>query len=241
LLPLGREGGSLTRKKVAIVQSSYIPWKGYFDLINLVDEFILYDDAQYTRRDWRNRNRIKTPNGLQWVTIPVKVKGRYSQKIKNTVVSDRDWNRKHWKILIHNYAKSQYFGEYRDLFEQLYLRSDERYLSEINLRFLKGICKILGIKTKISWSADYELRGGKTEKLVHLCKQVDATEYISGPTAKGYIDEKLFQSESIKLEYMDYSGYPEYNQLYPPFEHAVSVIDLIFSEGAEASKYMKSF
>ena len=228
-------------KKIAIVQSNYIPWKGYFDLINFVDEFILYDTAQYTRRDWRNRNRIKTQNGLIWLTIPVEGKGKYFQKIKDTLVSDMEWNRRHWQTITHNYSKAKYFSTYKEQFKELYLECQEKYLSLINYHFLTAICKILMIKTKISWSMDYKLTEGKTERLVGLCKQAGATEYISGPSAKGYIDEDLFKTEGLRLEYMDYTGYPEYNQLYPPFEHAVSIIDLIFNEGSDAPKYMKSF
>ncbi len=228
-------------KKVAIVQSNYIPWKGYFDLINLVDEFILFDDMQYTRRDWRNRNKIKTPDGLMWLTIPVQVKGKNLQKIRETVISAPGWNRRHWKSIVHNYSRAKYFHAYRELFEELYLGCNERFLSRINYRFLTAICEILDIDTKLSWSMDYHLIEGKTERLIDLCKQAGAIEYLSGPTAKGYIDEELFRSEGMTLRYMDYSGYPEYNQLCPPFDHHVSIIDLIFNEGPDAPKYMKSF
>ena len=232
---------TLPTKKVAIVQSNYIPWKGYFDLINLVDEFILFDDMQYTRRDWRNRNLIKTPAGLKWLTIPVAVKGNFFQKIQDTTVSDPRWARKHWESIVHNYSKARHFSLYRDGFETLYLDSQETFLSRINYLFLSAICKILGIETKISWSEDYNLSSGKTERLVSLCKQSGATTYISGPAARDYIDEALFTDENIALEYMDYSSYPEYTQLSPPFEHGVSIIDLIFNEGPDATKYMKSF
>lgn len=228
-------------KKIAILQSNYIPWKGYFDLINMVDEFILYDDVQYTRRDWRNRNIIKTPTGPFWLTIPVEVKGKYYQNIKDTLISDHEWNRKHWKTIVSNYTKAPHFKDYCSLFEDLYLGSGESYLSQVNYRFLTAICQLLGIKTKISWSMDYRLREGQTERLIDLCKQAGATEYISGPAAKNYIDENLFKAEGISLRYIDYSGYPEYPQLYPPFEHRVSIIDLIFNTGSDAKKYMRSF
>ena len=226
---------------MAIVKSNYIPWKGYFDLINLVDEFILFDDMQYTRRDWRNRNLIKTRDGLKWLTIPVAVKGNYFQKIKETRVSDSEWARRHWESIVHNYSKAQHFAVYRELFEDLYLGSHESFLSQINYAFLTAICKILGIDTRITWSDDYTSVEGKTERLVNICKQAGATTYISGPAARDYIDQTLFNDENISLEYMDYSSYPEYRQLFPPFEHGVSIIDLIFNEGPDARKYMKSF
>jgi len=226
---------------VAIVQSCYIPWKGYFDMVNLADEFILYDDVQYTRRDWRNRNRIKTANGIVWLTIPVNVKGRYSQKIRETTISDPDWARKHWKSIVQWYSKAEYFHRYEKQFAELYLGCQEQYLSMVNHRFLSAICDALGIRTTLSWSADYELVEGKTERLVALCNQAGAAEYISGPAARGYIDEELFADAGIALRWMDYSGYPEYNQLFPPFEHRVSIIDLLLNEGPNATSYMKSF
>ncbi len=229
----------MSGKKVAIVQSNYIPWKGYFDLINVVDEFILYDDVQYTKNDWRNRNKIKTENGLLWLTIPVRYE--YPQTIKDTKISYVKWNIKHWKTICQYYSKAKYFTDYKDYFEELYLESNEIYLRQINYRFLSKICELLGIKTKISWSMDYELKKGRMVRLIDLLKQAGATEYISGPAAKGYINEALFSAEGMLLKYMDYSGYPEYNQLFPPFEHAVSIIDLIFNEGPDAPKYMKSF
>jgi WbqC-like protein family len=233
---------TLPTKKVAIVQSNYIPWKGYFDLINLVDEFILYDEMQYTRRDWRNRNIIKTPAGLKWLTIPVAVKGNFFQKIKETAVSDPRWTRKHWETIVHSYSKAKHFSRYRDVFAELYSScAEERFLSRINYLFLSAICKILSIDTKISWSEDYGSNDGKTERLVSLCRQAGATTYISGPAARDYLEEALFARENIGVQYIDYSSYPEYRQLSPPFEHRVSIIDLIFNEGPEATNYMKSF
>jgi hypothetical protein len=226
-------------KRVAILQSNYIPWKGYFDIINIVDEFVLYDSVQYTKNDWRNRNKIKTKQGIIWITIPVK--HSISQRIDEIEVLDNKWRKKHWRTLVQNYSKSKYFNLYMNIFNNCYLNADEFFLSKINYSFICEINKILGITTKISWSTDYNISGEKTEKLLNICKQANATEYISGPAAKNYLDEKLFKQENIKVTWMDYSSYPEYNQLYPPFEHAVSILDLIFNEGPNATKFMKSF
>lgn len=228
-------------KTVGIVQSNYIPWKGYIDLIAMVDEFILFDDRQYTRRDWRNRNRLKTPLGPQWLTIPVQVKGRYAQRIDETVVSSARWQRDHWHTLTHNYSRAARFAEYRDLFEELYLACEERYLSQINRRFLEAICTLLGIRTTLSWSTDYSVDGHRTERLVNLCRRAGAGRYLSGPSAKAYLDEQLFREAGISVSYMDYSGYREYEQLFPPFEHHVTVLDLLFNKGAEARAYLKSY
>lgn len=230
-----------TAKRVAIVQSCYIPWKGHFDLINMVDEFILYDDRQYTRRDWRNRNRIKTPQGTQWLTIPVEVKGRYEQRIDETRISDSDWAETHWKTLHHSYASASHFHDYREAVEALYHDASDPRLSVVNRRFLEAINGMLGIETPLSWSTDYGAEGTRTERLVSLCRAAGATSYLSGPSAREYIDESLFDDAGIELQYMDYSGYPEYEQPHPPFEHAVTILDLLFSVGAEAPHYMKSF
>ena len=227
-------------KKVAILQSNYIPWKGYFDLINIVDEFILFDDVQFTKRDWRNRNQIKTPNGKQWLSIPVEVKGKYFQTIRETKISDFNWKMNHWKSIQINYSKAKCFQEFGPIFEELFCNCTFQFISEINYYFITAINNLLGIQTKISWSTEYNLIDGKTERLVDLCLQAGATEYISGPAAKDYIDKSLFDQQNIKLSWIDYSGYPEYNQLYPPFEHGVSIIDLILNEGKNAISKMKN-
>jgi hypothetical protein len=227
-------------KRVAIVQSNYIPWKGYFDLIRLSDEFILYDDVQYTRRDWRNRNVIKTPTGLQWLTIPVEVKGKYHQRIRDTRISDPDWGRKHWTTIFHNYAKAPFFGSYRGVLEALYLSARQQFLSDVNRTFIETIAPMVGIDTRIRWSSDYELADGRSERLLQLCLSAGATVYLSGPAAKGYLDEALFAEAGIRVDWMDYSGYPEYPQLFGEFQHGVTILDLLFNTGPDTARYMKS-
>lgn len=229
------------KKKVAILQSNYIPWKGYFDLINSVDEFIIYDDMQYTKRDWRNRNKIKTLDGLRWLSIPVSVKGKYHQKINETLISDPQWAVKHWDTIVHSYKKSPYFMQYKEDFESFYATSDHLYLSSINIELIKLVNNILGITTKISLSSSFELVEGQTERLLDLCEQVGATEYLSGPAARSYFDENLAIKLGIGVEWMSYDDYPEYSQMTMPFDHGVSIIDLIFNEGPNATKFMKSF
>lgn len=227
-------------KKIAILQSNYIPWKGYFDLINMVDEFVFYDEVQYTKNDWRNRNKIKTSQGIQWLTIPVRQEN-LEQKIKDTKITDKKWNIKHWRTISQNYAKTKYFKDYKDIFEELYLDCNEEYLSQINYKFITTVNEILGIKTKLRRSSEFELVDGQTEKLIGICKQCNADIYISGPAAKNYFDEKLAKQENIKVEWMNYNGYKEYDQLFLPFEHGVSILDLIFNEGSNSTKFMRSF
>jgi hypothetical protein len=228
-------------KRVAVVQSCYIPWKGYFDLINLVDEFVLYDDRQYTRRDWRNRNRIKTPQGTRWLTIPVQVKGKYLQRIDETLVDGLTWRAQHWRSLHHSYAATPHFKELGPRFVPLYEEGSEERLSMINRTFIEEVCDILGIETKLSWSTDYEAEGNRSERLLSLCLQTGAATYVSGPSAREYLDEALFAEHGIAVEYMDYAGYPEYEQPHPPFEHAVTILDTLFCTGPAAPTYLKSF
>jgi hypothetical protein len=228
-------------KKIAILQSNYIPWKGYFDMIRSVDEFILYDDMQYTRRDWRNRNLVKSPQGLHWLTIPVEVKGKYDQKIKDTKVSNNSWAKDHWKTIKLFYSKTPHFKKYERVFEKTYQECESlELLSQVNFKWISLICGLLQISAKLSWSMDYELKEGKTERLIGLCQSAGATHYLSGPAAKDYIVPELFHQAKIELSYMDYAGYAEYHQLYGPFEHSVSVIDLIFNEGSNAVNFLKS-
>src|SRR5450830_435886 len=137
-------------KKVAILQSNYIPWKGYFDMIAAVDEFILYDDMQYTRRDWRNRNQIKTPQGVQWLTVPVLVKGKYYQKIRDTQIEGADWMGAHWKALSQNYRRAKCFEEIAAWLEPLYFSSSYTHVSQLNRRFIEAICHYMGINTAIT-------------------------------------------------------------------------------------------
>jgi hypothetical protein len=227
-------------KKVAILQSNYIPWKGYFDLINSVDEFIIYDQMQYTKNDWRNRNKIKKPNGLHWLTIPVK-QVSLSQRIDETKVVDNKWIASHLLTIKQFYLKAAHYKESIGVVEELYNSCNFSLLSDINFHFMKGICDFLEIKTKLSWSHEYGLIEGKTERLVDLVLKAGGTEYLSGPSAKDYIKEDLFKEAGIKLTWMDYSNYPEYNQLHEPFVHAVSIIDTILNVGGNSKNYMKSF
>lgn len=225
-------------KRIAILQSNYIPWKGYFDIIGMVDEFIIYDEVQYTKNDWRNRNRIKSIQGIQWITIPVYQKN-LQQKISETKVSDYRWREKHWNTLKTNYAKAPYFARYSSILENFYGSFNSFFLSDINVALIRIICDLLNIKTRITNSTEYVLVGDPTEKLINLCIQLKATHYLSGPAANDYLNQKLFAAAGIEIEWMNYQNYPSYPQIYPPFEHGVSILDLLFHTGQEAPNFMK--
>jgi hypothetical protein len=227
-------------KKIAIVQSCYIPWKGYFDLIAQADEFIFLDDAQYTRRDWRNRNRIKSAHGTMWLTIPVETKGQYLAPIQEINGQGQRWSDKHWNSIRHAYSKAPAFKEHGPWIESLYRNVSDINLSRINHRFTQEICNFLGISTPLRWSTDFGeniLTG--TDRLIELCRRSKAEEYLSGPSAVAYLEEQKFQEAGIGLTYVDYEGYPEYPQLHPPFDHKVSILDLILCVGSDAPKYMR--
>lgn len=229
-------------KTVAIVQSSYIPWKGYFDLINMVDEFILFDDVQFTKRDWRSRNQIKAANGPLWLTVPCESKGKFDQLICDTRIADRRWASAHWKSIQHAYARAPFFGGYAAQLEAAYRQAGElELLSDVNRLLLQTLCDALGIRTPLTDSRTYASAGVKTDRLLSLCRAAGASRYVSGPAAKVYLENDKFEAAGVELAFMDYAGYPDYPQAHPPFVHAVSVIDLLFNVGPDAHLYMKSF
>lgn len=223
-------------KRVAIVQSNYIPWKGYFDLIRACDEFVLYDEVQYTRRDWRNRNRIKTAQGTKWLTIPVQTKGRYDQRIDETLVDGIHWAEKHLRTIEQAHASAPFYAELGEPLAQVYssMRSGER-LSDINRRMIDLCCGLLGITTRISWSSDFQTAVGRNERLIGLCHAVGADTYLSGPAAAGYLDVERFAEEGISVEFASYAGYRPYPQIHGSFEHGVSVLDLLANVGTSAA------
>jgi hypothetical protein len=226
-------------KKVAIVQSNYIPWKGYFDLIASVDEFVLYDDMQYTRRDWRNRNRIKTPQGPQWLTVPVRASGRYHQTILETEIDGTDWAGDHWRALTLNYRRAPHFEAIAGWLEPIYLGAPHTHLSALNRQLIEAVCAYLGITTVLRNSWDYTLADGKSERLADLVRQAGGTDYVSGPAARDYLDEAVFAERGLRVHWFDYGGYPTYPQLWGDFVHELSVLDLLFHCGPQSARHMK--
>ena len=224
-------------KKVAIIQSNYIPWKGYFHIIQKVDNFVFLDTAQYTTRDWRNRNRTKTPEGLKWLTVPTN--GTQSMKINEVKIDNSvDWRKKHLKSLEKSYGKCKYFNKYFELFHNILMKKNWKYLSDMNQLLIKEISGMLGINTFFSDSRDFELMEGKNEKIISIVQQLNGDFYLMGPAAKSYIDPEIFKRNNIKCEYMDYSNYPLYRQPWGEFAHNVTIFDLLFCEGLDSSKFI---
>ena len=223
-------------KRIAVLQSNYIPWKGYFDLVASVDAFVLYDTVQFTKNDWRNRNRIKTPNGVKWLTLPV-TQGM-DQRICDVRITDTRWKAKHWKTLVANYAKAPFFRRYAPSLAHTYEQCPDDTLSQVNAHFIKAICSLLEIKTPIFDVREMDVRGGRMERLVDICCQLQATQYVTGPAARSYLNEDAFAAKNIGVEWFHYPDYPPYEQLWGPFEHGVTIIDTLFHCGAQETRAM---
>lgn len=231
-------------KTVVITQSNYLPWRGYFDMLRSADEVVLLDSVQYTRRDWRNRNIIKTPQGPIWLTIPVDVKGRYEQAIEDAKVTGPEWAVGHQRSIAMAYRRAAAFDEVSPwLFGQLREAAGESFLSKINERLLRALCACLGIGVPMIRCSSLIDRDrlqamDPTERLIALAMKMGATHYLSGPAARAYLDVDRFTAVGLQVVWMDYSGYPDYPQLWGGFDPKVSVIDLLLNTGSEASRYL---
>jgi len=222
-------------KRVAILQSNYIPWKGYFDIIHDVDTFIFYDDVQYTARDWRNRNRIKTESGPQWLTVPV---GSDRDRLIRDVVLPvgSAWTAEHWRRIERAYQNAPFFARYRPYFEAFYLKRSWRSLSELNQALIVGISRdLLGVTTRFEQSADYGLTSSKGERILELLAKTGADGYVSGPSARAYLSGEQCAAAGVTVMWKDYGGYPEYPQLHGAFQHDVTILDLLFHTGPSAA------
>jgi hypothetical protein len=223
--------------KVAIVQSNYLPWKGYFDIINSVDLFVFYDDLQYTKNDWRNRNKLKTSQGLRWLTIPVGTDIR--RLICEVELKDSSWQERHWAAISDSYSSAPHFARYKGFFEAVYLGQRWTHLSDLNHFLIQTIARdFLGVRTKFADSRTFSPVGVKQERLLDLLRKTGASSYRSGPAARDYIDPIQFAKARIELVWQDYAGYPQYTQQFPPFEHGVSIVDLLFNTGPDAPHYI---
>ncbi|MGO5427622.1 WbqC family protein [Fusobacterium mortiferum] len=224
-------------KKIAILQSNYIPWKGVFDMMNKVDVFVFFEDVDFTKRDWRTRNKIKTPEGEVWLSIPVKKSSRGTKIYEIEISQETNWQEKHYQTIVQYYKKAKFFSEYKWLLDKIYLEKKWENLSEFNIYVNTLIARELGIKTEFINSKDLETNGTKDDKLIEIIKKLDGDFYLSGPAAKDYIVNEKFKKEKIELAYIEYK-YPEYTQLYGEFNHYITILDVLFNCGKEAPKYI---
>lgn len=221
-----------------MLQSNYIPWKGYFDIIHDVDLFVFYDEVQYTKNDWRNRNKIKTSNGLKWLTLPTGYD--LTRKISEVRMNgDIDWQRDHYNKIIAAYQNAPFFNQYKSFLDDIYLEKKWEYLSDLNQYIIQTISKdFLGINTQFAQSTEFSSEGARGDKLLSLLRSIGIKRYVSGPSARNYLDEEAFASQGIQVEWKDYSNYPEYPQGEFPFEHGVTILDLLFNTGEQAPEYI---
>jgi len=226
--------------KVVILQPSYIPWRGYFDQVRKADVFVFYDCVQYDDRGWRNRNKVKTAQGEQWLTVPVNSKGCQTLKtpiVDIPIVWDTAWPEKHLKTLQLNYGKAPFFRENRLFLDEIYGRHDEK-LADFTCATTELIARKLGIDhTNFLRSSQLPAEGSKTDRLLSILVHLGATHYISGPSARDYIERDKFDAAGISLEFMTYD-YPEYPQINGAFAPQVSVLDLLFNAGPEARNFI---
>jgi len=219
--------------RISIMQPGYLPWLGFFELIYNCDLFVLLDDVQYTKKDWRNRNRIRTKDGWIWLTVPVLTKNKQGQLINEVKInSSINWRRKHLMSIEINYNKTKYFNNYFSYFEKLYT-SDWEYLLDLNIEIINWVVKMLNIKTPIIKSSGLNAKGKKEDKVINICKKLGATELYDSKAAQNILSLDEINKNEIKVKFQDYQ-HPVYNQIYKPFLPFMSVIDLFFQYGPKS-------
>lgn len=226
--------------RLAVLQSNYIPWKGYFDLMAMSDVFVIYDSVQYTKNDWRNRNQIASGTGPIWLTIPVATSGRADQAINEARIEDPRWARKHWLTISQTFARRPHFSNVRDEWETAYREAQGfTLLHDVNVHFLRICARNLGIDTPLVDDREFALEpDSPTGKLVQLCVSAGADRYVTGPAGLNYLEVDRFHERGIALDIIDYGHYPEYSQAAAEFRHGVSALDLIASVGFDARTHL---
>ena len=224
--------------RVTILQPSYLPWLGFFEQMHRSDQFVLYDDVQFTRRDWRNRNRVRVLEGSVWLTVPVIQKNKYEQSLLETKIDNStSWKRKHLETIRCHYSKTPFFDLHFPWCEKIF-NSEWNFLLDLSLETIQYLKGELKINTPLLRSSELGEPGNKTERLVSICKQLGATQYLSGESARNYISETDFFDQGIELEYQEYQ-HPEYPQRYEGFVPFLSTIDLLFNCGDKSLEFLK--
>jgi hypothetical protein len=223
----------MSSRIAVILQPSYLPWLGYFAQLHRSDVFVFYDDVQFDKESWRNRNRIKTPAGPQWLTVPVLTSGqRWPSNRDVRIDNSLPWRRKHLRSLQQNYARAPFFDAYMPLLAALYSRV-WTHLIDLNVAAFDLVAGALGISRRIAFSSALNVGGGKVERLVNICRAVGANAFYEGAAGRDYIDSETFAGGGVTLEYQDY-GHPEYAQQHPPFVPYLSTVDLLFNCGPKS-------
>ena len=228
--------------KIAIAQPTYLPWLGYFDLADQVDRFVLLDSVQFEKQSWQQRNRIKTPTGLQWLTVPVAFRGRLGQRIGDVEIREPEFWRDHLRAIELNYRRAPFFDRYFEaLSEQTRLESAHHNLSQLTIGMLRWFVEIVGIKTPTIRSSELPVQGRRTSLLAEICTALGATAYVSPLGSAEYLlsELSLLTDRGIDVTFQHYE-HPEYKQQFPPFQPYACVLDLLFNEGDRALEIIRS-
>ncbi|MDD5313556.1 MAG: WbqC family protein [Dehalococcoidia bacterium] len=221
------------KKQVVVLQPGYLPWLGFFDQMYKSDIFVIYDDVQFDKHGWRNRNRIKTAQGIQWLTVPVLTKGRDKPLINEVLINNNsDWRKAHFSSIKQNYSRTPFFSTYINVFEEIYSQEWE-YLIDLDVTFIRVLMDKLNLNREILFSSKLEVPEHKTHRLINICVKLGATDYLTGKAAEDYIDESLFNEKNIRLQYHNYT-HPSYSQMYGDFIPFLSVVDLLFNHGPQS-------
>ena len=232
--------GNLMR--VAICQPTYLPWLGYFDLMDQVDTFVLLDTVQFEKQSWQQRNRIKTPTGLQWLTVPIVFRGRSGQKICEVEIRDTNFGRTHMRAIELNYSRGRFFPDFFPGISAILGSIDPGMrLVDLNVRLLEWFVKVLGIRTPMVLASSLDEAGKRTLLLANLCRKLGAEQYVSPLGSAEYLLGELAVMTEAKIETLFHNYvHPQYEQRFPPFLPFASVIDLIFNEGDRSMEIIRS-
>lgn len=225
--------------RVGILQPCYIPWLGYFEQIHYTDCFIFLDDVQYTKEDWRNRNKVKTPRGPSWITIPVKHESSKQKICETQIIYSEPWYNRHINVLQENYRKAPYFDEVMNIVVPR-LRARPLLLQDLTIGLILDIAGYMGIGVNSTRASDLEVsETDRNGRLIELCKRVKATELYDGPSAREFLDVPRFEAEGIRVKFQDYR-HPAYNQFFGPFISHLSIVDLLFHHGPGSGEIVAS-
>ena len=228
--------------RIAITQPTYLPWLGYFDLIDQVDTFVVLDTVQFEKQSWQQRNRIKTPTGLMWLTVPVAFRGRLGQKVQDVEIREAEFWRKHLRGIEVNYGRAPFFGEYFPQISSVIGNCQPgTQLVDLNLRLIDWFLQMFGIRTPVVRASSLAQEGKRTELLANICQKLGATQYVSPLGSADYLLDEMryFQDTGVEVSFQNYT-HPEYRQLFPPFVSHASALDLIFNEGEHSAEIMRS-
>ena len=225
--------------KCVILQPGYLPWLGFFDQMHWADVFVIYDDVQYTKRDWRSRNRIKTAHGVQWLSVPVLSKSRRYQRIDEArIVTERNWVHKHLESIQNAYNPAPYFHRFYDDFRDI-LTKNHKYLLHLDMEFIEYVKDVLGIQARLVYSSSLKSSGSRTTRLIRICRELGADAYMTGDLAAQYLDTRSFEEQGISVYFHQYH-HPVYAQLHGAFVPHLSIIDLLFNCGPESLAVLSS-